>query len=176
LRRSLEGPPSEWTLTRCDTVILKNTPELRDVLRHQMARVCALRLNRFAPPLLAAGLATWMEGQTDGESVDSRAASLLRQPVSLRSLLRHRLFFNVFEPGYSEAFAGSFTGYLIRRYGWSAYRRLYRVSIGLGFRTIFRLCLGTRFEHAEADWKRTLPARAKMQEIQAGDLLFNMFS
>jgi hypothetical protein len=52
--------------------------------------------------------------------------------------------------------AGSFTGFLLRRHGWEAYRRLYRLCDGLRFRAKFEKCFGVTLEKAEWQWRNEM--------------------
>lgn len=49
--------------------------------------------------------------------------------------------------------AGSFTGFLIRRYGWKSYRKLYRLCDGIRFKAKFQKCFGISLEKAEWQWR-----------------------
>jgi hypothetical protein len=52
--------------------------------------------------------------------------------------------------------AGSFTGYLIRRFGWDRYRKLYRRCDGVRFRAKFQKYIGVSLEQAEWRWRNEL--------------------
>jgi hypothetical protein len=48
---------------------------------------------------------------------------------------------------------GSFTGFLIRRYGWAPYRKLFRRCDGSRFRNKFEKCFGVTLAKAEWQWR-----------------------
>jgi hypothetical protein len=52
---------------------------------------------------------------------------------------------------------GSFTGFLIRRFGWDAYRRFYRAALpNERFDYTFRSHFGLDLEEAEVQWRGEL--------------------
>ena len=71
---------------------------------------------------------------------------------SLRGL-RDRDYFYSDDVHY--ALAASFTGFLLRRFGWNAYRNLYRSS-GVAFKAAFKTELGISFSNAEREWRQEL--------------------
>jgi hypothetical protein len=52
--------------------------------------------------------------------------------------------------------ARSFTGFLVRRYGWERYRKFYRRSHALNFKGYFQKVFGVSFEKAEWQWRSEL--------------------
>lgn len=127
---------------------------LREEVRHELAHLFADRWNRHAPPLLAEGLAVWLQGTEQGEPIDTAAWPWVGEPgLGLPALLSSR-FFHAEPHRYAcYVLAGSFTGFLLRRYGKAAYRRLYRRARRWGFDRTFRRCLGVEFAEAERQWR-----------------------
>jgi hypothetical protein len=111
-------------------VVANAQSEWRELIRHEVAHLFAGRWSQTAPRVLAEGLAVWAQRTVYGRPIDSAARSVLpqsRDPIDL--LLR---------PGWPDdtgelfdryyVLAGSFTGFLIRRYGLATYRRFYRTT------------------------------------------------
>jgi hypothetical protein len=131
---------------------------LGEVLRYELAHLFILRWNCLAPPLLSAGLPTWLQGGDDGYHLDARAAAFLRWgKYNLRPLLSRRHFFAPANRPASYVLAGSFTGFLVRVFGWQAYRRLYRRQQGgWRFDAHFWEQFGLSLEEAEAQWREAI--------------------
>src|SRR5262249_49178579 len=99
----------------------------RESVRYQLAQLLAAPWARGSPPLLQVGLPTWAQGTLGGVPIDAAARSFLEQDnLPLRSLLESRVFFAEEYRHACYALAGSFTGYLIRHYGFERYRSFHR--------------------------------------------------
>src|SRR5262249_7658471 len=104
---------------------------LAEWLRHELAHLFSDRWNPLAPPLLQEGLSTWLRGSERGSPIAGPAAILLRQAgYRLRRMLGRKFFFREENHLAWYALAGSFSGFLIGRFGWDAFRRLYRGVAG----------------------------------------------
>ena len=144
-------------LVEATAVVLAADYFPRDMLRHEMARLFAARLNMFSPPLLKWGLAAWMQGTQQGVQIEEAAGqcSSSLTPISLRystadlSSLRRTAHC-------CYVLAGGFTGFLIRTFGWDRYRDCYRVSTGGNFRSCFEKQFGMSLEWAWQIWRESL--------------------
>jgi hypothetical protein len=131
---------------------------LKEVLRHEMGHLFAARWNAEPPPLLAEGLPTWLQVTEHGQSIDRVAAALLQeQDCDLRPLLDPSFFVDGENIHHSYFMAGSFTGFLIRRFGWDTYRQFYRKAradllVELPWRDHF----GMYLEELEQQWRSEL--------------------
>jgi hypothetical protein len=126
---------------------------LGEVLRHELTHLLSAGWNAWAPPLLQEGLATWMQGTVQGRAIDWAAAEPLGEGRRLRPLLDRRFFFDQENRWPSYLLAGSFTGFLIGRFGWDAYERFYREQAGARqFDARFKKHFGMTLEQAEALW------------------------
>jgi hypothetical protein len=128
------------------------------ILRHELAHLFSARWNLFPPKLLLEGLATWLEYSQPNPAVhqDARICLNGRQPSDLSALLDGNSF--KAGPRQCEAyiFAGSFKGFLLCRFGWLAYERLYRAASKKRFANIFQSQIGISFEEAERRWREEL--------------------
>jgi hypothetical protein len=79
--------------------------------------------------------------------------------IKLGSLIKSSYFHNPCREPVCYSVAGSFTGFLIRRFGWTKYRKLYRWCNGLAFRWKFKYCFGVTLPEAESQWRRELLSR-----------------
>jgi hypothetical protein len=147
------GPGYAGTaLFQANAIVLANDNRVPEVLRHELTHLFAFRWSLFAPPLLSEGIAVWLQGCFWGRSIDDEARTLiLRGSPRLSRLLRSRFFFAEPQRRSCYILAGSFTGFLIRRYGWDRYRKLYRGCDGFRFAARFQKCFGISL--AKADWQ-----------------------
>jgi hypothetical protein len=143
---------------------------LAEALRHQLTHLFTCRpWNRSTPPLLSEGLPTWLQQTWDKSPVDRlAAASIARGQGELRPLLNRREFFHAGQEANSYAMAGSFSGYLLRRFGREAYLRFYNEMYdGRRFDAKFVSNFGQTFEEAELAWRQEV-VRECDQPVGAG--------
>src|SRR5262249_20591633 len=137
-----------------NAVLVATGRPLREMVRHELAHLFAARWNPNAPPLLSEGLAVWLQETELGEPIDATAWAWIGESgLSLRSLLDRRFFYADPHRYACYMLAGSFTGFLLRRYGLAAYRQLYRRAGGRGFGRVFARCVGESLDAAERQWR-----------------------
>jgi hypothetical protein len=145
-------------LPAMNTVALphRRSLSLPELLRHEITHLFVLRpWNRLTPPLLSEGLPTWIQQTVRGSSVDRLAAnSIGPRKGALRPLLTPQGFYHQGREPNSAALAGSFTGFLIRRFGRASYLRFYSAMYdGQNFDAKFAAHFGHTFEVAEKTWR-----------------------
>jgi hypothetical protein len=129
---------------------------LPELLRHELTHLFVARpWNRRTPPLLSEGLPAWIERTANGFSVDRLAANAIGpRQGALRPLLNPKIFFHDQFVLNSYALAGSFTGFLLRRFGREPYLRFYNAMYdGRDFDARFAAHFGESFETAENTWR-----------------------
>lgn len=155
--RVVAPPHSACAIWDLNAIILSADCDWEELVRHELTHLFAGRLSRHAPPLLSEGLAVWLQGNRFGRRVDDRALEVLdRNDVGLDLLLDPVQFFDGARVYDCYTLAGSFTGFLIRRFGWKAYERLYRQCDGREFRAKFRKCFGLSLKDAHWEWRLEL--------------------
>ncbi|HEY7328367.1 MAG TPA: hypothetical protein VH592_12035 [Gemmataceae bacterium] len=141
-------------ILQANAIVVANDNRVLESLRHELAHLFSFRWNRFAAPLLSEGLSVWLQGTYFGLPIDTAALPQVRQAcVRLTSLLRSKFFFSEAHQSRCYVLAGSFTGFLIRRYGWDCYRKLYRSCDGTRFREKVQKHIGVSLEKAEWQWR-----------------------
>jgi hypothetical protein len=150
---------SGLALIPVNAICLAADTDLRAMMRHELAHLFAARWRRLAPGLLFEGLPTWLQGTWYGRPLDGEAAAVLRSGgVPLSSLLGRRAFVTGPHRDACYLLAGSFTGFLVRRFGWDRYRALYRRAGPVRFAVTFRKVLGLSLPEAERQWRDELLA------------------
>jgi hypothetical protein len=153
----LQGRFGGVALGDANAILIGDNTNLEEFLRHELAHLFAFRWNAAAPPLLCEGLAVCLQGRHEGRPVDWGARACLgNASLNLSRLLRPSVFHAPSNEDASYRLAGSFTGFLIRRYGWKRYRRLYRTADSVFFRRSFRKVVGVSLEEAERKWRSAL--------------------
>jgi hypothetical protein len=138
-------------------MIVLSLANLAETLRHELAHLFAARWNPMIAPLFQEGLATHLQGKVNGKSVDMRAfPHILDSKLRLTSLLQRSFFFRSANTHACYLLAGSFTGFLVRRFGWKAYRRYYRGAHLLNYKRFFIKCFGVSLVQAEWQWRDEL--------------------
>ena len=138
-------------------VILSGADCNPELVRHELAHLLAHKAYGAWPvKVVTEGLAVWAERTYGGSAVHDVAAAIAgrsrKPPAEL--LPPHWGDASARRLWELYAAAGSFTGYLIGRFGWPAYRRFYRGMMGTerAFRRRFRRRFGLTFEAARDDW------------------------
>jgi tetratricopeptide (TPR) repeat protein len=167
--RHLRGcalPGADAIIVAADGLLAMKNPE--ELLHHEIAHLLSRSWGRLEPALKSEGLATWAQGTIEAKPVDSAAlADLLSNPWwPLWSLLPDRIFYQDRLNRY--AIAGSFTGFVIRRFGLEAYRRWFRKAKRWNFESAFKKAFGLTLTSAERQWRRDLLARRKEFEPDLG--------
>jgi hypothetical protein len=140
-----------------NAILIGDDGNLREAMRHELGHLFSSRWNLQAPPFLREGLSVWLEGTRMGQPIDVAARPLVaNRNLTLARLLNRKFFFS--EPHIHACYvlAGSFTAFLIRRYGWERYRRFYRRCVSPRFRAQFVRCFGVSLEKAEWQWRTEL--------------------
>jgi hypothetical protein len=130
---------------------------VKEVLRHELAHLFAAKWSPWTAPLLQEGLATHLQGKVDGRGVDFRAfPHSLSRELRMRKLLQESFFFGRPETEACYVLAGSFTGFLIRRWGWEMYGTYYRKANRRNYHQLFVKCFGITLVQAEWQWRDEL--------------------
>jgi hypothetical protein len=149
---------SGYALGCANAILIAGDSGIQETLRHEFAHLFSWRWNVLVPPLLSEGLSVWLQETEWGLPIDSAARLFLGDPrLKLPLLLKSRFFHSEPQRHACYLLAGSFTGFLLRRYGWKPYRKLFRLCDGFGFRAKFQKCFGVTLEQAELNWRKEIP-------------------
>jgi hypothetical protein len=130
--------------------------QCRCVFRHELAHLFAERLGPSKPVFKNEGLCMWFEYGGSAPLLDLRSrqylescniCELLQSPDEWKDPQVRQLYY---------LFAGSFTGFLIRHFGWSKFRAFYEVAKPRGFGKTFDRSFGMTLEEAVARWRDSL--------------------
>jgi hypothetical protein len=132
---------------------------LDEVLQHEFVHLFAGRWNPFAAPFWREGLATWLQRTWGGIPIDDVARCLLRSTACpIRPYLHPKAFHQESYPWTMYMLAGSFTGFLVWRFGWDRYERFYRAIGKRRFEACFSRHFGVPFDAIEKAWRQKLLA------------------
>jgi hypothetical protein len=134
-----------------NTVLLAEDTNLREFMRHEFAHLFSHRWNGSPPPLLQEGLAVWWERTRGGQPIEKLAQPLLHHRNLVLTFQQHWKPFTA-SPQMDACYilAGYFTAFLIRRFGWERYQRLYRRATARNFQSQFRRVFGVSLTKAES--------------------------
>lgn len=154
-----------------NAIVVAEDTNLQETIPHELTHLFSIHWNIFAPALLNEGLATWMQGGYAGVPIDVAVRQHLRNRTPrLSTLLNDRFFYSARYRGACYVLAGSFTGFLIRRFGWERFRAFYkrenRFLLGRKFRREF----GMTLREAEVRWRSELLALEVLSRRQKGTL------
>jgi hypothetical protein len=141
-------------LSFANAIVIADDNNVQESMRHEFAHLFSARWNLFAPPLLKEGLSVWLQETIWGQSIDNAARLSLGNPsLRIPLLLKPSFFFAEPQRHACYALAGSFTGFLVRRFGWQQYHKFFRHCNGIRFRAKFKKCFGVTLEKAEWQWR-----------------------
>jgi hypothetical protein len=146
-------------LCLANAVLVADDHNVRECLRHEFVHLFSARWNPFAPPLIAEGLSVWLQAEDQDRRLDERAQRwLARRGLRLRLLLKRSFFFAEANRHACYGVAGSFTGFLIRRFGWERYQQFFRTGAGWRVLPRFEQCFGMSLDKAEGEWRTEILA------------------
>jgi hypothetical protein len=164
-----------WALPGGDAIgVAAGVPvaSLNERTRHELAHLFAGYWGRRYLALKDEGLATWLEGGIDGKPVDFLATvSVLAGPCFPLVCLLDGWHFDPAPYPYNYAVAGSFTGHLVRRFGWEAYRNFYLRADAHHFEAAFLGAFGQSLPRAERQWRDELLAGRRAFEPDVSRVL-----
>ena len=166
-----------WTIG-ANAVFLTANNVNRATLRHEMGHLFSLRWNSSAPPIMAEGLSTWLQETDRGRAIDAAACQIcLSARPDLKKFLDRKFFFAESHQYNCYVLSGSFTSFLIRRYGWDRYRTVLPERRGRPrFESRFRKFFGLSLREAERRWLAEVLAMATLNQRLLDDRLFNEFA
>src|SRR5262249_51452329 len=128
-------------LRLANAIVVVDSTCVEETERHELVHLFAARWNSVAPPLWSEGIAVWLQRTVPYRPMDWAAGPLLaNRDLRLSRLLKPEFFFAPPQCHACYVLAGSFTGFLIRRYGWDRYRWFYRASNDERWQEKFRRC------------------------------------
>jgi hypothetical protein len=162
LGRIFKRPSGGLALTGGDAIALSppvgSGGDLHEVLLHEIAHLYSARLGSIDPPLKGEGLATWLMETVDGKPIDFYAlVTILCDRYMFLTWLSVPAMFTFDLRNY--AVAGSFTGFLIRRFGWSSYRNFFQRAGSADFEKTFAEFFQISLLKSEQQWRDELLAR-----------------
>ncbi len=156
LSRLSGGSVGAAALIRADALLVAaDAMELRpqELARHESAHLFSAYWGGVWPSLKGEGLATWLQGTLFGQPLDSYALAWFLDGTyrPLSWMLPERAFHGDAHRNY--ALAGSFTGFLIRRFGWETYHGFFRRARRRNFERVFQGVYGLSLLAAERQWR-----------------------
>lgn len=165
----IHGSPAGGFALSPHVVVLGAVENLFEFLRHELVHLFAARWGLEKPALLIEGLAVHLQGTEHGLPIDRQAIPWVRaETIGLGSLLKDASFHS--EPNRNRNYlvAGSFTRYLIRRFGWATYARFYQQVAPSFFHWQFKRCFGMKLSEAERRWRNELLITSKLKQRMSG--------
>src|SRR5262249_44512237 len=160
IERALGRPSTGGALTIANAIVIADdAPHLQETIRHELMHLFSARWNANAPPLLSEGVCVWVSQTVGGRDIDAAARLMVRtRTPKMEQPFQARFFYSPAHRHCCYVLAGSFPGFLVRRFGWKPYRKLYRLCDGFTFRGKFKHCFGVSLEEAEGMWREEILA------------------
>jgi hypothetical protein len=137
-----------------NAIVIGNSDYIAEDIRHELVHLFAGRWSTRTPPLLTEGLAVCLQRTLGGIPLEAQTRRKGgRHNWNLQSLTDADFFFCNEYRHACYVLAGSFTAFLIERWGWQAYRTLYRSCRPHFMEWAFKRALGISFDEAEAEWR-----------------------
>ncbi len=138
---------------------LKGDYRIDELVLHELAHLFSTELVINGPEFKREGFAVWVQGTSNGKPVDFQALVqiLSGKDFPLLTLLQDAYF--QLQKHSTYPLAGSFTGYLIKQFGWENYRHFFTDANTKNFESTFERHFGITLMAAEQAWKRYLMER-----------------
>lgn len=138
---------------------LVDEQDTKETIRHELAHLLGAQWGQCRVQFNSEGLATWAQRTEKGRVIDfvSLVSLLTDSALSLDSWVNGRT--DVDKAYGTFMVAGSFTGYLLRRFGRDCYRHWYGMAHAKNFESSFEHCFGVALATVEQDWRGWLLAR-----------------
>ena len=151
--------PNAFALVGGDAIVVpveNDSCDLRGVVRHELVHIFAWYWNSNCLPLLAEGLASWLQGPVWGKPCDYYASRAIFQDDRFE-LVDVMSRGSVSKQSANDAFVvASFIHYLVERHGWNYFRRLYIDGKISNFEKSFFATYGFDLLVAENQWREWL--------------------
>jgi hypothetical protein len=129
-------------------------------LRHEITHVLAWRWGWRSPEFKSEGLAVFFELIEYGDNkLEKLTLQRPNNPPALHLLLQKSFFLAETQIGLNYLTAGTFTAYLIQKFGWSAYWSFYRKAGCKNYLITFVKNFGLSLEAVEEEWLNSIPPR-----------------
>jgi len=145
---------SAFALAKFGRVVVPLDAFVHEMVRHELVHIFAACWNPHAPSLLNEGLAVWLQRTWGGRRIRDVVGWSFVGYRPVTKLLDEQFFFSPPHRHYCYMISGSFTGFLLRRFGWEKYRQLYQCAQAAAFERQFLKVIGVSLEVAEEEWCR----------------------
>jgi hypothetical protein len=141
-----------YCLYRANAIFIALDFTPHESIPHELTHLYSARLSRRAPLMLREGLSVWMQLTWFEQLIDSAARPFLATTnLKLESFLKSEFFTSNSDNCY--LLSGSFTGFLIHRYGREKYQQMYRSCNESDFEAMFKKCFELSLQEAEQQWR-----------------------
>jgi len=159
LSSTLRRPVHGLALIRANSIVVADETTIENSIRHELAHLFSAKWNLHVPRFFNEGVATYLQSESRSSFIDAMAADIIRQgapglcwflgpaPVLFLPDSNRRSLYIL---------GASFTGFLIRRFGWETFRKFFRRTHMFNVRSSFRKAFGFSLKDAERDWHQEL--------------------
>src|SRR5262245_27024695 len=123
--RHLVGPFGGFAFWSAKAILNASDTSLSELVPHEVCHLIAAGLNRKASPLVEEGLAMWLQVSREDDRLHAAARPFITSANTLLPMLLNRKTFQNEDNYWCYAFAGSFTAFLVKQFGWQSYRTFY---------------------------------------------------
>ncbi len=156
IQQVLAQPAGGFAMTGGEAMVL--APDvvgtLNEVFRHELTHLFSRYLSQAQLPFNHEGLATYLMETVEGKPIDYHALVRVLADAYFPIIMRvpSRFFNQADKPNFYMA-AGSFTGFLIRTFGWEAYEKFFRRANESNYERVFLKDFGLGIFAAERRWR-----------------------
>ncbi len=167
IERVMANPAGGFAMTGGEAMILApdGVGSLNEVFRHELTHLYSWYWNRAQLPFNHEGLATCLMETVEAKPIDYHALVDVLADAYFPMVMRvpSRFFSYAHKPNFYIA-AGSFTGFLIRTFGWETYGEFFRRANESNYEAVFEGDFGLGILAAERRWRFELLQGRKVLE------------
>jgi hypothetical protein len=165
-------PVGGLALIRENAVIVPLDENCGRTFRHELAHLFAARLGPSTPAFKMEGLCAWVECDGGWPILDQVCLSCI-DSGGLSQLLRRQFFRDPKNWYAGYRLAGSFTSFLIERFGWEKYGAFYKGATRWNFAQVFEKSFGRTLQQVESQWRIAALTRQSKPLIRPFDIELN---
>lgn len=145
-------------------IVVPADTRVKETIYHELSHLFTARWKAAALPLLNEGFATWWEQHASESNSDALVPYFATAALQFHDLVDPDVFYEQKQLHAAYCMAGSFTGFLIRRYGREQYRHFYSRATRRNLERCFFDSFGLTFPEADVRWRVEIAATQLLRQ------------
>lgn len=145
-------------------IVIPADRRVKQTIKHELSHLFTARWKAAALPFLNEGFATWWEQHAGESNCFALVPYFATASLQIHDLVDPKAFYEQEQLHAAYCLAGSFTGFLIRRYGKQRYRQFYSRATPRNFEQCFLDSFGLTASEADVRWRVEIAATQLLRQ------------